>query len=171
MNRTANSAPGAGELDTMLAAGYDIKKGKFTFGPTASLQYTYLGVNSLNETGAQSLSFNSGGWNSSSMLSSVGAHAAYSWVANKNVVVVPQVNLSWQHEFMQNPYAISGNLGGTSPTFSNWSATPIRDFLYTGVGFTVEFAKRWNTSFFYNAAAGNSDLVSQNIFWSAGMKF
>ena len=171
MNRTANSAPGAGELDTMLAAGYDIKKGKFTFGPTASLQYTYLGVNSLNETGAQSLSFNSGGWNSSSMLSSVGAHAAYSWVANKNVVVVPQVNLSWQHEFMQNPYAISGNLGGTSPTFSNWSATPIRDFLYTGVGFTVEFAKKWNTSFFYNAAAGNSDLVSQNIFWSAGIKF
>ena len=171
MNRTANSAPGAGELDTMLAAGYDIKKGKFTFGPTASLQYTYLGVNSLNETGAQSLSFNSGGWNSSSMLSSVGAHAAYSWVANKNILVVPQVNLSWQHEFMQNPYAISGNLGGTSPTFSNWSSTPIRDFLYTGVGFTVEFSKRWNTSFFYNAAAGNSDLVSQNIFWSAGIKF
>jgi T5SS/PEP-CTERM-associated repeat protein len=171
MNRTANSAPGAGELDTMLAAGYDIKKGKFTFGPTASLQYTYLGVNSLNETGAQSLSFNSGGWNSSSMLSSVGAHAAYSWVAHKNILVVPQVNLSWQHEFMQNPYAISGNLGGTSPTFSNWSATPIRDFLYTGVGFTVEFSKRWNTSFFYNAAAGNSDLVSQNIFWSAGVKF
>ena len=171
MNRTANSSPGAGGLDTMLATGYDIQKGKFTFGPTASLQYTYLGVNSLNETGAQSLDFNSGGWNSSSMLSSVGAHAAYSWVANRNVVVVPQISLNWQHEFMQNPYAISGNLGGTSPTFSNWSAAPIRDFLYTGVGFTVEFAKRWNTSFFYNAAAGNSDLVSQNIFWSVGVKF
>jgi uncharacterized protein YhjY with autotransporter beta-barrel domain len=171
MNRTANSSPGAGELDTMLATGYDIQKGKFTFGPTASLQYTYLGVNSLNETGAQSLDFKSGGWNSSSMLSSVGAHAAYSWVANRNVVVVPQISLTWQHEFMQNPYAISGNLGETSPTFSNWSSAPIRDFLYTGVGFTVEFAKKWNTSFFYNAAAGNSDLVSQNIFWSAGVKF
>jgi uncharacterized protein YhjY with autotransporter beta-barrel domain len=171
LNRTANSAPGAGELDTMLATGYDIQKGKFTFGPTASLQYTYLGVNSLNETGAQSLNFNSSGWNSSSMLSSVGAHAAYNWQAGKNVLVVPQVSLNWQHEFMQNPYAIGGNLGGTSPNFSNWSSTPIRDFLYTGVGFTVEFAKKWNTSFFYNAAAGNNDLVSQNIFWSAGLKF
>ena len=170
-NRTANSSPGAGELDSMLAAAYDIQKGKFTFGPTASLQYTYLGVNSVNEAGAQSLDFNSGGWNSSSMLSSAGAHAAYSWVAHKDVVVVPQINLSWQHEFMQNPYAISGNLGGTSPTFANWSATPIRDFLYTGVGFTLEFAKRWNTSFFYNAAAGNSHLISQNIFLSAGVKF
>jgi fibronectin-binding autotransporter adhesin len=174
INRTANSSPGAGELDSMLASGYDIQKGNFTFGPTASLQYTYLGVNSLTETGAQSLNFNSGGWNSSSMLSSVGAHAAYTWIPNtahKDIVVVPQISLNWQHEFMQNPYAISGNLGGTSPGFSTWSSTPIRDFLYTGVGFTVEFAKKWNTSFFYNAAAGNSDLVSQNIFWSAGVKF
>jgi T5SS/PEP-CTERM-associated repeat protein len=171
MNRTANSAPGAGELDTMLATGYDIQKGNFTFGPTASLQYTYLGVNPVNETGAQSLNFNSGGWNSSSMLSSVGAHAAYNWQAGKNVVVVPQLSLSWQHEFLQNPYNITGTLGGTSPTFSNTSATGIRDYLYTGVGFTVEIGKRWNSSFFYNAAAGNSDLVSQNIFWSAGVKF
>jgi autotransporter-associated beta strand protein len=175
VNRTANSQPGAGELDTMLATGYDIQKGKFTFGPTASLQYTYLGVNSLNETGAQSLNYNSGGWNSSSMLSSVGAHAAYNWIAHHgsggDIVVVPQINLNWQHEFMQNPYDISGNLGGTSPTFSNWSAAPIRDFLYTGVGFTVDIGKRWNTSFFYNAAAGNQNLTSQNIFWSAGVKF
>ena len=170
MNRTANSSPGAGELDTMLGGGYDVKKGNFIFGPTASLQYTYLGVNPVNETGAQSLDFNSGGWNSSSMLSSVGAHAAYNWQAGKNVLVVPQISLNWQHEFLQNPYDINGSIGG-SPNFSNTSATGIRDYLYTGVGFTVEFAKRWNTSFFYNAAAGNSDLTSQNIFWSAGVKF
>jgi T5SS/PEP-CTERM-associated repeat protein len=175
MNRTANSQPGAGELDSMLATGYDIQKGKFTFGPTASLQYTYLGVDSLNETGAQSLNYNSSGWNSSSMLSSVGAHAAYNWVAHHgsggDIVVVPQVSLSWQHEFMQNPYDINGNLGGSSPTFSNLSSSPIRDFLYTGIGFTVEFLQKWNTSFFYNAAAGNQNLTSQNIFWSLGSKF
>jgi uncharacterized protein YhjY with autotransporter beta-barrel domain len=175
MDRTANSTPGAGELDTMLATGYDIQKGKFTFGPTASLQYTYLGVNGVNETGAQSLDFNSSGWNSSSMLSSLGAHAAYTWNVRKlpghEITVVPQVNLNWQHEFLQNPYDITGNLGGTSPTFSNTSTTGTRDYLYTGVGFTAEFAKRWNTCFFYNAAAGNNNLTSQNIFWSAGVKF
>jgi autotransporter-associated beta strand protein/T5SS/PEP-CTERM-associated repeat protein len=171
INRTANSTPGAGELDTMLGGGYDIQKGNFTFGPTASLQYTYFGANAVSETGAQSLDFNSGGWNTSSMLSSVGAHAAYTWYAHKNIVVVPQVSLNWQHEFLQNPYDITGNLGGTSPTFSNTSATGIRDYLYTGVGFTVEFSKRWNTAFFYNAVAGNNNLTSQNIFWSAGVKF
>jgi autotransporter-associated beta strand protein len=175
VNRTANSSPGAGELDTMLAGGYDVKRGNFTFGPTASLQYTYLGANGVNETGAQSLDFNSAGWNSASMLSSVGAHAAYTWYARKlqghEITVVPQINLNWQHEFMQNPYAINGNLGGTTPNFSNWSAAPLRDTLYTGVGFTVELANKWNTSFFYNAAAGNNNLQSQNIFWSVGAKF
>jgi T5SS/PEP-CTERM-associated repeat protein len=175
INRTATSQPGAGELDSMIAGGYDLKAGNFTYGPSASLQYTYLGANGVNETGAQSLDYNSSGWNSSSMLSSVGAHGAYTWMVKKleghEVAVVPQISLNWQHEFMQNPYAINGNLGGTTPNFSNWSATPIRDFLYTGVGVTVEFAKRWNTSFFYNAAAGNKDLVSQSIFLSAGLKF
>ncbi|MEI6601782.1 MAG: autotransporter outer membrane beta-barrel domain-containing protein, partial [Comamonadaceae bacterium] len=151
INRTANASPGAGELDTMLAGGYDMKKGNFTFGPTASLQYTYLGVNGVNETGAQSLNFNSSGWNTASMLSSVGAHAAYNWQVKPDILVVPQISLNWQHEFMQNPYSVNGNLGGTSPSFNNTSATGIRDYLYTGIGFTVEFAKRWNTSFFYNA--------------------
>ena len=170
MSRTANSSPGAGELDTMLAGGYDLKKGNWTYGPTMSLQYTYFGANPVNETGAQSLNFSSGGWNTSSLLGSLGAHATYSWQANKDIVVVPQVSLSWQHEFMQNPYSINGSMGN-SPIFANTSSAPLRDTLYTGVGVTVEFYKKWNTSFFYNASAGNANLTSQNIFWSAGVKF
>jgi outer membrane autotransporter protein len=171
INRTANSSPGAGELDTMLATGYDFKKGNWTFGPTASLQYTYLGVNSFKETGADSLNIDADGWNASSLLSTVGAQAAYTWMATKSIAVVPQINLGWQHEFMQNPYTINSTLNGSGPTFGNTSSAPIRDFLYTGIGATVAFGKRWNTSVFYNASAGNSDLVSQNVFVSVGVNF
>ena len=169
INRTANSQPGAGELDTMLAGGYNIRKGNWTFGPTTSLQYTYLNVNGFNETGAQSLNLTSGGWNTASMLGSLGAQAAYTWQATKNLVVVPQISCSWQHEFMQNSYAINSSMGGVN--FANLSSTPLRDFLYTGIGVTLEFKQRWFTSIFYNAAAGNNDLQSQNIFWSFGCKF
>ena len=101
----------------------------------------------------------------------MGAHAAYNWQVKPNILVVPQLSLSWQHEFLQDPYNINGNLGGSSPSFNNTSSTGIRDYLYTGLGFTVEFAKRWNTSLFYNAVAGNNNLTSQNIFWSLGLKF
>ena len=170
LNRTATSSPGAGELTSLLALGYNVKRGNWTFGPLASLQYTYLGVNPVNETGAQSLDFNSSAWNSSSLLSSLGGQVGYTWQANRDIVVVPQLSLAWQHEFMQNPYAINGSLGG-SPTFSTWGATPLRDTLYTGVGFTVEFYKKWSTSLFYNASAGNPNLVSQNIFLGLGVKF
>jgi uncharacterized protein with beta-barrel porin domain len=169
MNRTANSSPGAGELDSLLAAGYNWRKGNWAFGPVSSLQYTYFGMNSFNETGAQSLDYQGLNWNTASMIYNLGGNCAYSWQATRNLMVVPQINLAWQHEFLQNPYAINGNLSGAP--VSNTSSAPLRDTLYTGVGVTLEFKKNWNTAFFYNAAAGNSDLVSQNIFWSAGVKF
>jgi len=169
INRTASSSPGAGELDSMVATGYDLKKGKWTFGPTASLQYTYFGANSFSEDGAPSLDLSISGWNTSSMLSSLGAHAAYTWQATPDLVVVPQLNLSWQHEFLQNPYSIDASLGVAN--FANLSRTPIRDFLYTGVGVTLEIKPKWTTSLFYNAAAGNADLQCHNIFLSFGVKF
>jgi autotransporter-associated beta strand protein len=169
MNRTANSSPGAGELDSLLAAGYNLRKGNWAFGPVSSLQYTYFGMNSFNETGAQSLDYQGLNWNTASMIYNLGGNCAYSWQATRNLMVVPQINLAWQHEFLQNPYAINGNLSGAS--VSNTSSAPLRDTLYTGVGVTLEFKKNWNTAFFYNAAAGNNDLVSQNIFWSVGAKF
>lgn len=169
INRTANSSPGAGELDSLLAAGYNWRKGNWAFGPVSSLQYTYFGMNSFNETGAQSLDYQGLNWNTASMIYNLGGNCAYSWQATRNLMVVPQINLAWQHEFLQNPYAINGNLSGAP--VSNTSSAPLRDTLYTGVGVTLEFKKNWNTAFFYNAAAGNSDLVSQNIFWSVGAKF
>jgi autotransporter-associated beta strand protein len=169
LNRSASSSPGAGELDSMIAAGYNWRKGNWAFGPVSSLQYTYFGMNSFNETGAQSLDYQGLNWNSASMIYNLGGNCAYSWQANRDLMVVPQINLSWQHEFLQNPYAINGSLGGAP--VANTSSAPLRDWLYTGVGVTLEYKKNWNTAFFYNAAAGNRDLVSQNIFWSLGMKF
>jgi len=171
LNRTANSAPGAGELDSMLAAGYNWKKGNWSFGPVSSLQYTYFGMNSFNETGAQSLDYQGLNWNSSSMIYNLGANCAYAWQANRDLMVVPQINLAWQHEFLQNSYAITGNLAGSGVPVSNSSSAPLRDSLYTGIGVTLEYRKKWHTGLFYNAAAGNNNLESQNFFWSIGCKF
>jgi hypothetical protein len=172
LNRTAMGTPGAGELNTMVATGYDLKKGNFTFGPLSSLQYQYFGTSPFSETGAESLNLTANGWNTSSMIFSLGGHLAYNWQATKTILVIPQLSLSWQHQFLENPYSINSTLDyGRSPSFANTSSAPLRDTLYTGIGVTLEFAKRWDTSFFYNAAAGNQDLMSQNIFWSLGVKF
>lgn len=171
INRTATGTPGAGELDTMLASGYDFKRNNWTFGPTTSLQYTYLGVNPFNESGAQSLDLDANGWNTSSMIYSLGSHVAYNWQVNKNLIVIPQVSLNWQHEFLQNPYAINSTLNGNSPTFSNWSSTPQRDSFFPSCSVMVALGDRWNTSLSYSVVAGNQDIISQNIFWNIEMKF
>ena len=172
LHRTARGTPGAGELNTMVATGYDLKKGNFTFGPLSSLQYQYFGTSPFTETGAESLNLTANSWNTSSMIYSLGGHLAYSWQAAKNLLLIPQISLSWQHQFLENPYSINSTLDyGRSPSFANRSSAPLRDTLYTGIGFTLEIAKCWDTSFFYNAAAGNQDLISQNIFWSLGVKF
>jgi outer membrane autotransporter protein len=171
INRTATGMPGAGELDTMLATGYDVKRGNFIFGPTSSLQYLYFGANSFNEGGADSLNLNVQGWNTSSMIYSLGSHVAYNYRVNKNLVVIPNISLNWQHQFLQNSYAINSTLNGASPTFANYSTAPLRDTFFPSVGFTVGLGNKWDTSFSYSASAANQNLSSQNIFWSLGMRF
>jgi len=169
INRTANASPDAGQFNSMLAAGYNWKTGNWAYGPVANIQYTYFGADGFTETGAQSLDLSNSAWNSSSLLSNLGGNLAYTWQATKNLMVVPQINMAWQHEFMQNPYTINSTLGGASITST--SATPNRDSLYTGVGVTMEFRKKWSTWLFYNTFAGNQNLVSQNVFWGVGFRF
>lgn len=171
IKRTATSAPTGGELDSMLATGYDVKRGNFIFGPTTSMQYTYLGVQPFGESGAQALNLNVEGENASSLIYSLGTHCFYTWQVKKDILVVPQITLSWQHEFLQNPYAINSTLQGGGGVFNYSTTAPLRDSLLTGIGCSVNFAKKYDVSFTYNATAGNSDLVSQNFFVSLGTKF
>ncbi len=173
VNRTARSKPGAGEFDLALAAGHDFKAGRFTFGPVTSMQYTYLGVQGFNETGADALDLGVGGYSSSSLLYSLGAQAAYRWEITKNFALTPMISANWQHEFLQNAYPINAafNTGGPSSPFSFQTAQPQQDFFYAGAGLGLDFGGAWEVSFFYNAAAGNQDLTSQNIYLSVGAKF
>ncbi|OYZ81493.1 MAG: hypothetical protein B7Y12_07250 [Rhizobiales bacterium 24-66-13] len=169
-SRSAISSPDAGEFDAMVAGSYDFKHENWTFGPTLSLQYTYFSVNGVVETGAGSLNFSSAGWNTSSLISSLGGHAAYRWQIDKDLMAVPQLNLAWQHEFLQDPYVILGSLAG-GPSFANWSAAPLRDTLAIGVGVTLLSRNNWSASFSYTALGGNQNLSSQNMLWSASLKF
>lgn len=170
VNRIANSSPTAGEFDSMLATGYDVKRGNFTFGPITSLQYTYFGLQPFTESGAQSLDLSVQNANANSMVYSLGSHCFYTWQASKDLLVVPQINLGWQHEFLQNPYALNSSFGNGA-SFAYNSTTPLRDSLYTGIGFTINLNKKYDASFFYNASACNPDLVSQNFFVSLGTSF
>jgi T5SS/PEP-CTERM-associated repeat protein len=173
INRTANATPTGGEFDSAVQVGYNIRESGFTFGPQASLQYTYLGVDSFNESGADSLDLNVNSFNSSSMMFTLGGQGAYRIEVDEDFAVIPMADASWQHECLQNPYGIQSvfNTGGPSESFNFQSSAPLRDFFYGGVGVGFAIGQNWQVSVLWNASAANADLASQNVFISAAARF
>jgi outer membrane autotransporter protein len=173
INRTANATPTAGEFDSAVQVGYNMREGGFTFGPQASLQYTYLGVNSFNESGADSLDLNVDSFNSSSMMFTLGGQGAYRIEVDEDFAVIPMASASWQHECLQNSYGIQSAFatGGPSESFNFQSSAPLRDFFYGGVVVGFAIGQNWQVSVLWNASAANADLSSQNVFISAAARF
>jgi autotransporter-associated beta strand protein len=173
INRTANATPTAGEFDSAAQIGYNVREGGFTFGPQASLQYTYLGVGSFNESGADSLDLNVNSFNSSSMMFTLGGQGAYRIEVDEDFAVIPMADASWQHECLQNPYGIQSafGTGGPSESFNFQSSAPLRDFFYGGVGVGFAIGPTWQVSVLWNASAANADLASQNVYISAAARF
>ena len=173
IDRTAQGNPGAWEFDAAISTGYNFEAGGFVFGPMTSLQYTYFGVGGFAETGAGSLNLDVDPYNSSSLLYTLGFQIAYPIEVTSAWLVTPMLFASWQHEFLQNAYNINAAFlgGGPAAPFSYETEDPLRDFLYGGVGLNIEFLDRWNFFFSYAAAAGNPDLISNNFYFGAGLKF
>ncbi len=169
-NRTANSAPTAGELDSLLASGYDVRRGHFTFGPLTSLQYTYFGLQPFTETGAQSLDLSVSKANASSLVYILGSHCLYDWKLKKDLSIMPQVSLGWQHEFLQNPYAINSSFSNGA-SFNYMSTTPQCDSLFSSVGVNINFKEKYDASFLYTASSCNPTMLVQGFNISLGAHF
>jgi uncharacterized protein with beta-barrel porin domain len=75
--RDAVSKPTGGEFFSLLALGYDWTLGNFTFGPSVSAQYTYLGVGTFTESGADSLNLRVSSYDTNSFRSYIGGRVAY----------------------------------------------------------------------------------------------
>jgi outer membrane autotransporter protein len=130
-------------------------------------------VQGFTETGADSLNLDVSPYNSSSLLYTLGGQAAYNWRASSKVRVTPSIFAGWQHEFLQNGYAINSsfNTGGPAAPFAYDTSAPARDYFYGGAGVTVGVGERWTASFIYSAFAANADVSSQNLYFSIGVEF
>jgi outer membrane autotransporter protein len=173
LNRTATGRPGAGEFDLALGTGYDFQAGDFTWGPFTTMQYTYIGVQGFTETGAGALNLDVDPYNSSSLLYTLGAQAAYNWKLSKDVIVTPTIFAGWQHEFLQDSYQINSsfNTGGPATPFNYNTGTPARDNFYGGVGVTVGVGDRWQATATYSSFVGGQSQSSQNLYLGLGYKF
>jgi outer membrane autotransporter protein len=164
---SANGSTDGGDLNVLIAAGYDWNKGGLTIGPTANFQYTYVGFNGFTESGSLApLDIHS--QNAESERTAFGMKASYDWKVGR-IVIVPQISLAWQHEYGSQAYSIvSSFASGAGNSFTVNSPTVGRDSLLIGAGAAVLLSERISIYAYYDGELFRSNYQSNNV--SAGVR-
>jgi outer membrane autotransporter protein len=151
-----------GDLDVLFGTGYDFKKGSFTFGPTASFNYTYTGMSSFDEHGSLAPLTNIHG-DSDSLRTAFGMKASYDWKAG-SVIIRPEVSASWQHEYGDSAYSLASSFAnGAGGSFTTSGPRFGRDSLLLGAGFAVQLSQRCETYVYYDGELGRTNYESSSV--------
>ncbi|HEY3900471.1 MAG TPA: autotransporter domain-containing protein [Chthoniobacter sp.] len=150
-----------GDLDALFGTGYDFKKGGFTFGPTASFNYTYTGLDSFNEHGSLAPLSNIHG-DSDSLRTAFGMKASYDWKAG-SMVIRPEVRASWQHEYGDSTYALASSFANGDAAFTSSGPRIGRDSLLVGAGFAIQLNERFETYIYYDGELARTNYESSSV--------
>ena len=167
---TANGSTNGGDLDALVAVGYDWQKGNLTIGPTASFQYGYVGLNGFTETGSLApLKFPD--QNTESERTAFGAKAFYNWKIG-SITAIPQFSAAWQHEFGSTEYSVVASLAsGAGNSFTVFGPPIGRDSLLIGAGATVILNERVSTYIYYDGEFARTKYLSNNVSGGVRISF
>jgi autotransporter-associated beta strand protein len=167
---TASGNTSGADFNAMVAAGYDWQTGNLSIGPTASFQYSYVGLNSFSETGSLApIAFPN--QNTQSELSAFGAKATYTWKIGQ-VTVLPQISAAWQHEYGATAYSVIASFAnGAGNSFSVTGPQIGRDSLLVGVGATVILSERIATYLYYDGEFARTNYLSNNVSGGVRISF
>ncbi len=164
---TARGETLGGELNVLVAGGYDWKKGGLSIGPTASFQYTLIGFDGFSESGSLApLAYPS--QNAESFRTAFGARASYDWKIGP-AHIIPELRLAWQHEFGETDYSlVSSFASGAGNSFTVSGPEIGRDSMLIGAGFAIHWNDRISTYAYYDGELFRTNFLSNNI--SAGFR-
>jgi outer membrane autotransporter protein len=167
---TANGSTNGGDLNVLAAAGYDWKKGNLTVGPTASFQYSYVGLGAFTETGSLApLKFPN--QNTESERTAFGAKATYEWKIG-HITAIPQVSAAWQHEFGDTAYSVvAGLASGAGNSFTVLGQDIGRDSVLVGAGATFILNERVSAYIYYDGEFARTNYVSNNVTGGVRISF
>ena len=158
---TVRGDTSGGDFNALIATGYDFHAGGFTYGPVGSFQYTYSGLDSFNESGSLApLHINAG--HGDSLLTNLGARATYECHIG-NMVLVPEVRATWQHEYGDVFDEVSASMLLGSPAFTVTSSPIGRDSLVLNAGFTLRLTPNMSTYAFYDGELARSNYQANNL--------
>ena len=164
---TASGRTEGGYLNVLVAGGYDWKKGGLSIGPTASFQYTYVGLDDFTESGSLApLAFPN--QHAESFRTAFGMKASYDWKIGP-IHLIPEFRAAWQHEFGDTDYSlVSSSANGVGNSFTVNGPEIGRDSLLLSTGFAVQWNERISTYAYYDGELFRTNYLSNNI--SAGVR-
>ena len=167
---TARGSTNGGELNALLATGYDWKTAGLTVGPTASVQSTNMGLTSFREHGSLApLRFRD--QFSESLRTALGLKAGYDIQAG-GVVIRPEVRAAWQHEFDDTAFALDSRLAnGAGQNFTVRGPAVGDDSLLLGAGVAVLWNERTSTYVYYDGELGRTNYSSNNVSGGVRLSF
>ena len=159
---TASGSTDGADVNALVAVGYDWKKGNLSIGPTASFQYSYVGLNSFTETGSLApLSFPD--QNTESERTAFGARASYEWKIGQ-ITLLPQLSAAWQHEFGSTAYSVvSSFASGAGKSFTVTGPDIGRDSILVGAGATVILSERVSTYLYYDGEFARTNYLNNSV--------
>ena len=159
---SANGSTEGADINVLVAGGYDWTHGNFSIGPTASFQFSYVGLDGFSETGSLApLRFPD--QNTESERTAFGAKASYQWKIGK-VTLIPQVNAAWQHEFGSVAYqVVAGFASGAGTNFTVNGPEIGRDSLLIGAGVSMIWSDRFSTYVFYDGDVARTNYDSHTV--------
>ena len=159
---TARGDTDGGELNALLGTGYDWQVGALSIGPTATFQYTYVGIDSFTENGSLA-PLNVASQGAESLRTALGFKAAYDWRVG-GVIVKPEIRAAWQHEFGDDSFDVSSSFAGSANSGFTVRGPEIgRDSVLVGGGFAVLWNERTSTYVYYDGELGRERYKAHNV--------
>jgi len=137
----AKSRPDGNLLALSIGGGHEFYAGHgWVSSAKARFDYTDSTIDAYNETGAGGLNLSIEEQRSDSFTSSVGLQASYAH-STRWGVLVPQIDLDWQHQFKGNAVRIKGQFINDQfgTTFEFKTDNPDRDYFGVGLGVSTVF--------------------------------
>ena len=167
---TAYGSTKGGEFNALFATGYDWKTGGLSIGPTASVQYTNVSLDSFREHGSLA-PLNIANQSGESLRTALGMKASYDIHAG-GVIIRPEVRAAWQHEFGDSSFALDSRFAnGAGNTFTVRGPEIGEDSLLLGAGVAVLWNERTSTYVYYDGELARSNYSSNNVSGGVRMSF
>lgn len=170
LSRKAKADTFGKQLDLSLGAGRDFYFKQLTTGPTATISYSKLWIDSFSESGADSLNLDISEQSAQSLQLGLGWRAEYELKIGEKTAL-PRLHVSYQHEFFNDIRAIEARLEGGSNIFQATTAKPTRNFALVGCGIAVGLTDSVSFNAGYEAQVGQRDYSAQSVYGNVHFVF